>query len=105
MMAFSAPYSMGLREIDAVGMYDIAAEEMGKVFVSTELGGGGTPSARTVAIASNGCRDLLIHAGMLKGKVEQRPSVMLDMPSSDCFVFCEGRLVEPRSISADDLGG
>ena len=31
-------------EIDAVGMYDTAAEEMGKVFVTTELSGGGTSS-------------------------------------------------------------
>ena len=37
-----APYSMRMLEIDAVGMYDTAAEEMGKVFVTTELGGGGT---------------------------------------------------------------
>jgi N-alpha-acetyl-L-2,4-diaminobutyrate deacetylase len=32
---------MKMLEIDAVGMYDTAAEEMGKVFVTTELGGGG----------------------------------------------------------------
>ncbi len=40
--AFSAPFSMRMLEIDAVGMYDTAAEAMGKVFVTTELGGGGT---------------------------------------------------------------
>src|SRR4051812_35669178 len=49
--AFAAPYSMKMRETDAVGMYDTAAEEMGKVFVTTELSGGGTSSRRTVAIA------------------------------------------------------
>ena len=46
--AFSAPWSMRMIEIDAVGMYDTAAEEMGKVFVTTELGGGGTARAETV---------------------------------------------------------
>jgi N-alpha-acetyl-L-2,4-diaminobutyrate deacetylase len=102
MEAFSAPYSMMLREIDAVGMYDNVAEEMGKVFVSTELGGGGTATARSVAIARRGCRNLLIHAGILAGKVDSRASVMLDMPSSDCFVFSEDDgLIEPRV----DLGG
>src|SRR5690606_15964813 len=40
--AFSAPYSVRMLEIDNVGMFDTAAEEMGKVFVTTELGGGGT---------------------------------------------------------------
>ena len=44
--AFAAPYSMRMLEIDAVGMYDTAAEEMGKIFVTTELGGGGTAPRR-----------------------------------------------------------
>src|SRR5688572_7307049 len=87
MQAFNAPYSMMLLEIDNVGMYDTAAEEMGKVFVSTELGGGGTTTARTVTIAKRGVRNLLIHTGILKGSAERDPSVMLDMPSGDCFTF------------------
>src|SRR4029450_1531147 len=45
MRAFNAPDSMMMLEIDAVGMYDTAAEEMGKTFVTTELGGGGTTPA------------------------------------------------------------
>jgi N-alpha-acetyl-L-2,4-diaminobutyrate deacetylase len=97
MAAFSAPYSMILREIDAARMYDTAAEDMGKVFVSTELGGGGTSTARSVAIARRGCRNLLVHAGILSGELDGNPSVMLDMPSADCFVFAEDEgLIEPR---------
>jgi N-alpha-acetyl-L-2,4-diaminobutyrate deacetylase len=96
MQAFNAPYSMMLLEIDNVGMYDTATEEMGKVFISTELGGGGTTSARTVAIAKNGVRNLLIHVGVLEGKVEPQPSTMLDMPDGDCFTFSEHEgLIEP----------
>ena len=38
MRAFNAPYSMMILEIDSVGMYDTAAEAMGKVFITTELG-------------------------------------------------------------------
>ena len=38
--AFSAPYSMRMIEIDTVGMYDTAAEEMGKVFVLLNSGAG-----------------------------------------------------------------
>lgn len=89
MQAFNAPYSMMLLEIDNVGMYDTAAEEMGKVFISTELGGGGTTTARTAAIARRGVRNVLIHAGILKGKIEPQPSIMLDMPGGDCFTFSE----------------
>ena len=96
MRAFSAPYSMMLLEIDNVGMYDTAAEEMGKVFISTELGGGGTTRASTVAVARRGVRNLLIHAGILKGEAEQSPSRMLDMPGGECFSFSEQEgLIEP----------
>ncbi|MCY1339389.1 N-alpha-acetyl-L-2,4-diaminobutyric acid deacetylase [compost metagenome] len=67
-------------------MYDTAAEEQGKVFVTTELGGGGSSSARSVAIAERGVRNVLIHAGILEGEPEPGESVMLDMPDGDCFV-------------------
>ncbi len=72
MHAFAAPYAMRMLELDAVGMYDSAAEEQGKLFVTTELGGGGTSSARTVAIARRGVRNLLVEAGILRGEIERR---------------------------------
>lgn len=87
--AFGAPFSVKMLEIDAVGMYDTAAEEMGKVFVTTELGGGGTASARTVEIAITGCRNLLAAAGILKAEITQRSTRWLDMPDGDCFTFAE----------------
>lgn len=87
--AFGAPWSVKMLEIDAVGMYDSAAEEMGKVFVTTELGGGGTASAKTAAIALQGCRNLLIAAGILQGTVAPAPTQWLDMPDGDCFTFAE----------------
>ncbi|MFP1645939.1 N(2)-acetyl-L-2,4-diaminobutanoate deacetylase DoeB [Pontitalea aquivivens] len=87
--AFGAPYSVKMLEIDAVGMYDSAAEDMGKVFVTTELGGGGTASARTAGIAMAGARNLLVAAGILTGEVAARPTQWLDMPDDDCFTFSE----------------
>jgi len=89
MQAFAAPYSMMMLEIDSAGMYDSAVEDMGKVFVTTELGGGGSSSARSNAIAKRGIRNVLVHAGLLKGQVETSASIMLDMPSDDCFTFAE----------------
>jgi N-alpha-acetyl-L-2,4-diaminobutyrate deacetylase len=89
MEAFSAPYSMMLLEIDSVGMYDSAAEAMGKVFFSTELGGGGSSSARSNAIAKRGIGNVLIHSGILTGEIEKSASIRLDMPSEDCFTFSE----------------
>jgi N-alpha-acetyl-L-2,4-diaminobutyrate deacetylase len=76
-------------EIDAVGMYDTAAEEMGKVFVTTELGGGGTSRAETVRIARRGILNVLRHEGIVSGAVERQKTRWLDMPSGDCFSFAE----------------
>jgi N-alpha-acetyl-L-2,4-diaminobutyrate deacetylase len=87
--AFNAPYSMIMLEIDNVGMYDTSVEDQGKTFVTTELGGGGTSTARSNAIAKKGVRNVLKHAGIMKGELEIAPSVMLDMPDDDCFVFSQ----------------
>jgi N-alpha-acetyl-L-2,4-diaminobutyrate deacetylase len=88
MRAFNAPYSTMLLELDSVGMYDSAAEEMGKVFVSTELGGGGTTTRKSAAIARRGVRNLLIHAGILDGEPTSEPSINIDMPDQRCFTTC-----------------
>jgi N-alpha-acetyl-L-2,4-diaminobutyrate deacetylase len=87
--AFAAPWSMKMIEIDAVGMFDTAAEEMGKLFVTTELGGGGTARAETVRIARRGVMNVLRHAGIVAGAPDSRPTQWLDMPSVDCFSFAE----------------
>ena len=89
MDAFNAPYGVIMLELDTAGTYDTAAESMGKTFVTTELGGGGSATASTVAIARRGVRNLLIHSGILAGEVEQGPSRHLDMPDESCFVVFE----------------
>ena len=89
MQAFNAPWSMMLLEIDAVGMYDTAAEDMGKVFISTELGGGGSARAETVAIAKKGVRNVLKHAGVLEGNPDLSPTINIEMPDDRCFVTSE----------------
>ena len=96
MEAFNAPYSLTLLELDSVGMYDTAVEDMGKIFLSTELGGGGWSTATSNTIAKEGVRNLLIHARILAGKATHKHnSQILDMPTNDCFVSCgESGLLE-----------
>jgi len=103
--AFGAPYSMRMREIDAVGMYDTTVEELGKVFVTTELRGGGTTTAASVAIAKRGVRNFLRHAGILAGKVDPSKTTWLSMEAEGTFVFCEhAGLVEPHCDLGDKVG-
>ncbi|NKJ49856.1 N-alpha-acetyl diaminobutyric acid deacetylase DoeB [Burkholderia sp. SG-MS1] len=99
MRAFGAPYSMRMLELDSVGLYDTAAEDAGKVFVSTELGGGGTATVQSVAVAECGVRGFLQHAGILnQHDGEQhaphetgraRTTTLLDMPDGTCFTTSE----------------
>ena len=87
---------MKMLEIDAVGMYDTAAEEMGKIFITTELGGGGTATAKSAGIAKRGVTNLLKSAGILNGAAQTGQTVWLDMPDGNCFSFAEdGGLIEP----------
>ncbi len=75
---------------------------MGKVFVTTELGGGGTARAETVRIAKRGVMNVLRHAGIVAGAVEMQPTRWLDMPSGDCFCFAEHEGLIETMV---DLGG
>ena len=96
MRAFNAPWSAIMLEIDAVGMFDTEVEAQGKVFVTTELGGGGSATAASVAVARKGLRNLLHHMGILPGAPDIGPSRVLDMPDDDCFTFCESAgMMEP----------
>lgn len=85
--AFNAPFSIEMREIDALGMYDDAVEAQGKTFVTTELGGGGTATPYTAAIARKGVRNLLIHAGILQGTLDIAPTRHLSQEDDGCFHF------------------
>lgn len=96
--AFGAPVGMVLRELDAVGMLDSAVEGMGKVFLSTELGGGGMLTPETVRIADRGVRNLLIHFGVMDGEIEApaEPTRVMEVPDGGAYVFAaEQALYEP----------
>ncbi len=104
--AFAAPYYLSLIEIDAGGMYDTQAEAMGKVFVSTELGGGGTSSPHTADVAKRGVHNFLVHAGILDAKPipSDSASIKLDMQQDDAYVFSQHNgLLEPCVTLGDPV--
>ncbi|MFC0401499.1 N(2)-acetyl-L-2,4-diaminobutanoate deacetylase DoeB [Paraburkholderia rhizosphaerae] len=99
MHAFGAPYSMRMLELDSIGLFDSAVEEAGKVFVSTELGGGGTATVESVAVAVRGIYGFLAHAGVLAWNSQcvkthvpdtaARTTTLLDMPDGSCYTISE----------------
>jgi N-alpha-acetyl-L-2,4-diaminobutyrate deacetylase len=104
MHAFNAPHSVMLLELDGASMYDTAAENMGKIFIGTELAGGGTTTATTVEIAKKGIRNILRHAGITQGDLEIGETIDLDMPDQRCFVFSESAgLLEPCVNLGDEV--
>ncbi len=64
--AFAAPVGLFLTELDDQGMLDSAVEKRGKLFISTELGGGGSTSPQTIMIAKRGLHNFLVHTGALE---------------------------------------
>jgi len=87
--AFAAPIGLVLVELDSAGMLDTTVENMGKLFISTELGGGGTVTRETVAIAERGVRNLLEHFGMFEERKsnEVRPSTrLMHTPDNTSYV-------------------
>ncbi|WP_205598499.1 N(2)-acetyl-L-2,4-diaminobutanoate deacetylase DoeB [Halomonas sp. NO4] len=89
--AFGAPYAMMMFELDAAALFDTVVESQGKIFVATELGGGGTSTPESLAITERGVRNFLIHYGLMAGKVSMpaEPQVYLDMPDASCYVQSE----------------
>lgn len=107
MIAFGAPNSLRMREMDDRGMLDTTVEESGKLFITTELGGGGTATFESLSIARVGCLNLLRQSGVLDGQIELRSTRMLEMPDSDCFIISEhtGFLELTQTLGSDTYNG
>lgn len=79
-----------------MGMYDTAVEARGKTFVTTELGGGGTATAASVAIARRGVERVLVQTGVIDGALDAPRTRLLRMPDGGCDHFApEAALLEP----------
>ncbi len=92
LLAFGAPYGLVLIEPDDQGLLDSAAEEMGKIFLGPELGGGGMVTHDSVAIAESGIGNLLRHLAVVKGEPVRRgakPTRLLHTQDRGCFTVAE----------------
>ena len=102
LLAFGAPLSLIIREFDVAGMLDTAVEELGKPFLFTELGGGGTATAATVGIAERGIQNLLRHFGLIDEPPEPAPTRLMHSPDASWFVIADDRGILEMLV---DLGG
>jgi len=90
LLAFGAPIGLVFEELDAEGMLDTAVEQRGKLFLSTELGGGGSTSPETLSIARRGLHNFLTYAGVIDGPVKpsQGPTRLMTNDAAG-YIACE----------------
>ncbi|MEN8190295.1 MAG: N(2)-acetyl-L-2,4-diaminobutanoate deacetylase DoeB [Thermodesulfobacteriota bacterium] len=106
MKAFGAPYCCKMLDLDAYGMYDTMVEQTGKIFVTTELGGGGTTTPYTMKIAKRGVDNFLIQAGILDGKLTpcRQEQLTLDMPDESSYLLSlHNGLIDPYVTLGDHV--
>ncbi|MEQ8665015.1 MAG: succinylglutamate desuccinylase/aspartoacylase family protein [Rhodospirillales bacterium] len=88
LMAFAAPISLVLTELDSRGMLDTTVEDLGKTFISTELGGGGTATASTVRIAAHGLERVMEYMGIAEASPQAKqtpPTRFMDTGAEGAF--------------------
>ncbi|ATG72830.1 N-alpha-acetyl diaminobutyric acid deacetylase DoeB [Zobellella denitrificans] len=101
---FGAPNVVVMFELDTASLYDTAVESQGKVFVTTELCGGGTSSPETIALADRGVHNFLIFAGITRGdyRLPDTPPRLLDMPDGSCYMMSEHQGLLELCVSLGD---
>lgn len=105
---FKLPVTLVWDYHDTPGMFDVVAQNLGKVLVCTEFGGG-TVSASALAIYEAGIRNALIALELIDGKAEQpnfrqqRSTQTLETLSSDELRSPGRGIFEPRCSMLDQV--
>lgn len=103
MIAFGAPYSTRLLPANE-GSLATNVQNRDKEFVAVRLGGGGSVSANCIDIAHIGCRNVLVHIGMLEQELVLRATRMLEVGSQENYAIapCAG-LLEMCKNAGDEV--
>lgn len=92
-LAFGAPFAMLLRELDDEGMLDTAVESQGKLFLSTEIGGGAFVTPQSTRLARDGVLRVLQHLGVVDQSFQvaeaDSPSRVVETPAEGGFLMAE----------------
>jgi N-alpha-acetyl-L-2,4-diaminobutyrate deacetylase len=102
--AFGTPLAASVSEPDGIGLLDTAVEELGKVFLTTEIHGGASISAATTGIAYRGIVNTLKVAGILAGEpTVHRPPAFVQMIDGGTVLATSGGLLEPAADPGDEV--
>tara|TARA_B100000963_G_scaffold100034_1_gene86473 strand:- start:4212 stop:5243 length:1032 start_codon:yes stop_codon:yes gene_type:complete len=117
-LAFGAPVCLKHYEKNPHGMLDTLAVKLNKIYISTELGGGGIANKRSISIADNGINNVLRFLKIIKNdfkyisKISRQKSKLLyfnDVKKNFIFSKFEGVFEVNVNINSkikiDDLIG
>jgi len=80
---WGTPYVFIYADIAGEGLLPVQAERMGKIVVTTEMGGGGECNPRVLKITERGIRNVMIQQGLLKGKMDLPAEQPLTIAATD----------------------
>jgi N-alpha-acetyl-L-2,4-diaminobutyrate deacetylase len=75
MQAWNSDHHFLYIDVNGTGLLPVEAENLGKVVITTELGGGGRVPAFVHELAWSGLQNVLRHVGVLEGEVQTRESL------------------------------
>jgi predicted deacylase len=102
--AFRAPIGYIVSDAREDRTLTAAADRAGIVGVGTELGGAGTVSLQTLAVARRGLKNMLRHFGLIEGEPEGPPARLTEVKGPEYYVHapCRG-LFEPAFELGDEV--
>lgn len=100
-MAFGAPFTVLIDEDHAPMTIDAVAEKLGKVIISSELGGAGMVTRQTATLATQGLARMVAALGHLPVTGTSPRSHYVRLPPSDKFLICDDDMI---FVPAVDLG-
>ena len=92
-MAFGAPFTVLIDEDHAAMTIDAVAEKLGKVIISSELGGAGIVTQQTATLATKGLARMVAALGHLPIKETAATSRYVRLPPSDKFLICDDDMI------------
>ena len=102
--AFRAPVGYIVSDAREDRTLTAAADRVGIVGVGTELGGAGTVTLETLAVARRGLQNMLRHFGLVEGEADGPPSRLTEVKGPEYYVHapCRG-LFEPAFELGDEI--
>ena len=98
-LAFGAPFTVLIQEDHADLMIDAVVEKLGKVMISSELGGSGIITHHTAKLATQGLSQMFAALGHFPTQGSPEPSRLVRLPSSNTYLVSDDAMVFAPAVS------